>query len=137
VSSVGISTRVGSLKFYKCNYSDTASYYKVLSSGSETETTETWAINKKLLDSLPALSEMKLNLEEVAANAKLYLENRYYSPHSNKTYILTEITFNRILYKEEESKNWVIIAKFMHDKRGFYQYVPILLDGRIILSSNE
>ncbi len=128
---------VSDLKFYKCDYSDTTSYYEILSSGSKTETTEVWGIDKNLLDSLPSLSEMKLDLEQVAANAKLYLENRYYFPNSNKEYILTEISFTHIIFKVEGSKNWILIAKFMHDERGFYQYVPILLDGRIILSSNE
>ncbi|WP_375562730.1 hypothetical protein ACE193_09410 [Bernardetia sp. OM2101] len=125
---------ISHLKFYKCDYSDTTSYYAVLSSGSKTETTEIWGIDKSLLDSLPSLSEMKLDLEEVTTNAKLYLENRYYSPNSSKEYILTEISFERIIFKEEGNKNWVIIAKFVYDERGFYQYVPILLDGRIILS---
>lgn len=126
---------ISHLKFYNCDYSDTTSYQVVLSSGSTTETYEIWAVDKNLLDSLPSLSEMKLDLQEVTHNAKLYLESRYYSPNSNKNYILAEITFERITPKKDENKNWIIIAKFIYDERGFYQYVPILLDGRIILSN--
>ena len=128
---------ISHLNFYKCDYTDTTSYYKVLSSGSKTETTEVWGVDKNLLDSLPSLTEMNLDLEKVASNAKIYLENRYYYPNTNKEYKLTEISFVRANPKKEDSKNWIIIFKFLYDERGFYQYVPILLDGRIVLSSNE
>jgi hypothetical protein len=38
---------------------------------------------------------------------------------------------------DEQNRFYFIVITFLYDERGYYQKIPLLTDGRIILSNNE
>jgi hypothetical protein len=121
------------MEFYQADYIK-SNYYKILSAGSETREVEKWGIDKDDLDKLPVLDYDRLELKNAVKAAKSHIEKRF-APIELE---LLDIKLERITKDDlHNDRNWFILISFQSDSRGFVQMQPLLIDGRIILSSNE
>lgn len=122
-----------SLRYYQPKYQNNH-YYTILSSGTENETHETWGVDKNDIEKLPFLNLKEIRFHEFEQNAKAHLEKRY----EEIILTLVEIKLERITDQDlGNDRNWCIIVTFRHHENGYVQMVPLLIDGRIILSTNE
>jgi hypothetical protein len=123
---------IGKLEFYKCDY--LKKHDTLLSSGSKDSITEIWGFNKLDINSLPQKNLNNTDLNQIIENAKQHLSNRFPGIILN----FSDLKLKKIDIKDTSSlKNDFYIVSFIYDKRGYYQEVPVLPDGRIILSNNE
>ena len=121
------------LSYYKCEYLRNQ-YDTILSAGNENEINEVWGVNKSDINKLPLINPNDLDTNTIITRAEMHLKKRI----SNIDLQFSSFTIERI--NEADSlnpRNKFIVVYFLYDKRGYYQVVPILLDGRIILSKNE
>jgi hypothetical protein len=121
------------LRYYKCDYAKNR-YDTILSSGDGHQITEVWGIDKKDIASLPLFKMETLDTNVIIQNAARYIKTIF----PDIDFLSTRYSLERINEKDNSNpRNWFIEVSFLYDKRGYYQEVPLLLDGRIILSSNE
>ncbi len=121
------------LRYYKCDYGKNQ-YDTILSSGSEHEVTEVWGVKKGDIIKLPILNKGTFDTNAIFRSAALHIKRRL----PDIDLLSTSYTLERINERDSSNpRNWFIEVTFLYDKRGYYQTVPVLLDGRIILSSNE
>lgn len=129
-TAVGSSVR---LSYYKCDYSK-QEYDTILSSGDENTTTEVWGINKSDIATLSNINKQTLDTTAIVKVAALYLRKRF----PDVAILSSDCNLERIDEQDTANpKNWFIVVNFLYDKRGYYQKVPVLVDGRIVLSNNE
>jgi hypothetical protein len=121
------------LRYYKCDYAKNR-YDTILSSGDGHQITEVWGIDKKDIASLPLFKMETLDTSVIIQNAARYIKTIF----PDIDFLSTRYSLERINEKDSSNpRNWFIEVSFLYDKRGYYQEVPLLLDGRIILSSNQ
>ena len=120
------------LEFYKCDYSN--KFDTLLSSGTKDVLSELWGFNMMDTISFTKTDLKNVNLSRIVDNANRHLSKRFSSGNLN----FSDLTMEKINNKDTLSfKNCYFIVSFLYDKRGYYQKVPVLADGRIILSKNE
>ena len=121
-----------SIIYYKADY--TKDIDTILSSGSEygKRENEIWGINKLEIKKSP-----QLNINDFDHNKAISLAGQ----HLKKRFNPIELLFQSIELEHLNSGNTqqlnYIIVTFSYDKKEYVQKVPMLLDGRIILSNNE
>jgi hypothetical protein len=121
------------LTYYKCDYTKT--YDTILSSGSDTnKLNEIWGVDTNDINNISTTSLDSVNLNFIIDNAKQHLRKRF----SDMSLTLSSLTLERIDdHDTTNPRNWFFTISFLYDKKGYYQDVPVLLDGRIILSNQE
>jgi hypothetical protein len=130
--SVGVDDST-QLQYYKCDYAKNR-YDTILSSGDGHQITEVWGIDKKDIASLPLFKMETLDTSVIIQNAARYIKTIF----PDIDFLSTRYSLERINEKDSSNpRNWFIEVSFLYNKRGYYQEVPLLLDGRIILSSNQ
>ena len=126
--------------FYKCDY--TKPYRIILGSGGSAESlTEEWGINEKDLRSLKSNgpgSLKDIDIPTFIIKAGIYLEKRFQLDMA----VFDSLEIRSIKIAEdgpenEQNRFYFIVITFLYDERGYYQKLPLLTDGRVILSSNE
>jgi PBP1b-binding outer membrane lipoprotein LpoB len=121
------------LSYYQCDYLK-QQYDTILSAGDEYTITEIWGVNKTDIADLPRLGTQTLDTALLIESAAMHLKNRF----PNINLLSSNYKFERINEQDTSNqKNWFINIMFLYDKRGYFQTVPLLLDGRIILSNTE
>ncbi|MCB0537149.1 MAG: hypothetical protein KDE33_06430 [Bacteroidetes bacterium] len=121
------------LKYYSCDYAE-KKFDTILSAGVEHQTNEVWGVNRKDIARLPILERESLDTDEILTRAAIHIKSRF----PNIQLLDSSFTLERIdLSDTTDPKNWFVDVEFLYDKRGYYQKVPVLLDGRIVLSNNE
>lgn len=121
------------LSYYKCDYSK-REYDTILSSGDEHTTTEVWGIDKRYIDSLPSINIHPVDTTAIIKSAAFHLRKRF----PDIAILYSDCKLEHISEKDTSNpNNWFFDISFLYDKRGYYQKVPVLLDGRIVLSNNE
>jgi hypothetical protein len=121
------------LYFYKCDYA-ADQYITILSSGNDHQQDEIWGINRRDIAKLPMLDINSLDTSILAEHAAIHLKSRF----PGIDLLSTNFTLERIDDQDTSNeRNWYIDVTFLYDKRGYVQKVPVLLDGRIVLSNNE
>jgi len=76
----------------------------------------------------------QIDIHKIIKNSTSYLRTRY----SHVDLTLLKIKFERINEMDlSNNKNWIIQLTYQYDNRGYVQVVPILADGRIVLSNKE
>lgn len=129
------SSNINELRFYKCDYSIMDSLVIVLGSRSEFSTNfdETWAISKTDLKH-PSKSDLsKVNIENIIENGRRHLSESY--KHTELQF--SDLSIEKIKDSLIDSENWIAIVSFKYDNKGYFQKVPVLLDGTIVLSDKE
>lgn len=75
-----------------------------------------------------------MRLQEFAQKAKVHLEERF----EGISLTLVSIDLERITKEDlNNDRNWFVLVTYQHHENGFVQMVPMLVDGSIVLSSNE
>lgn len=121
------------LKYYKCDYAKNK-YDTILSSGNKHETTEVWGIDKSDIAKLPILNRKAIDRTVFIKIAAQHIKDRL--PDINL--LSSSFTLQRINEKDTSNpRNWFVDITFLYDEKGYYQEVPVLLNGKIILSNNE
>lgn len=126
----------------KPNPKTTIAYYQpdyanhidtILNSGENgKKSSEAWGLNKSEIKKLPEIKTTKIDYNKVISIAKQHLNNRF-DPidlefQSIELEVLNKNTTNKFNY---------LVVTFSYDKKKYVQKVPLLLDGRVILSNNE
>lgn len=136
------STRIIEQSKQEHNFKDAIIYYKpdysniidtVLSSGeTDKEANEIWGINVPETKNLPAINYIKIDFNKAILIAEQYLKNRF-NP--------IELQFKSIVFevanKNKPNQFEFITVTFSYDQEKYIQMVPMLLDGKIILSNKE
>jgi len=105
----------------------------ILSSGENgKKSSEAWGLNKSEIKKLPEIKTTKIDYNKAISIAKQHLKNGF-DPidlefQSIELEVLNKNTTNQFNY---------LVVTFSYDKIEYVQKVPLLLDGRVILSSNE
>ncbi|MCU7549584.1 hypothetical protein OCK74_10690 [Chitinophagaceae bacterium LB-8] len=121
------------LYYYKCDYSKNQ-FITILSSGTKDTTTEVWGIDKRDIEELPIIELKELDSGTIIKKAEAHLKKRFPGMSLQLSGFQVEsITDN----DTSNSRNKFVEVTFQYNKRGYYQIVPLLSDGRIILSNNE
>jgi len=121
------------LEYYKCDYSKKDSLIVILSSGSENETNETWAIDPDDIVNFDTFQLDDIHLDKLVLKGKNHLSNRFDLIDLS----LDHFTLQRIEQNRFDSNNWVCLITFSYDGKAQFQMVPLLLDGSIVLSDKE
>ncbi len=121
------------MNYYKPKYNED-NYYTILSSGTVNKIHETWGVDKDDIDELPVLDLREIRFHEFVEKAKEHLEKKL----ENITLTLEEIKLDRITDKDlGNDRNWFVLITFRYNEGRYAQMVPMLIDGKIILSTNE
>jgi len=120
------------LSYYKCDYSR-QQFDTILSSGDKHTTTEIWGVNKSDISTFPSIKTLNIDTALITKMAAAHLRKRF----TDISILSSECKLERINEDTANQRNWFIDVTFLYDKRGYYQKVPALPDGRIILSNNE
>jgi len=121
------------IPYYKCDYNKN-NYFTVLSSGDENVMNEFWGINKEYIKFLPEANFNQIDISKIIKNSTAHLNKRYPNIELN----LIELKFERINDKDLlDNKNWIVLLTYQYNKLGYTQMIPMLIDGRIVLSNNE
>ena len=121
------------LAYYQADYKN-GNYFTILRSGTESDTTEVWGVDKDDINKLPKLDLAQVNYNNLVQNAKVHLEKRFQLTNL----AMVEIKLARITELEiENNRNWFVVISFQYTEEAYMQLVPMLIDGRIILSKNE
>jgi hypothetical protein len=121
------------LSYYQCDYSK-QQYDTILSAGNELAITEIWGVNKSDIAELPNFNLQILDTSVFLRCATIHLKNQF----PNINILSSNYKLERINEQDTSSQqNWFVDIMFLYDKRGYFQKVPLLLDGRIILSNTE
>ena len=120
------------LSYYKCDYSKR--FDTILSSGDDYTIREIWGVNKSDISTFPSIKHLTVDTSVIIQTAATHLRKRF----TDINILSSECKLERI---DDEAipneRNWFVDVTFLYDKRGYYQKVPVLLDGRIILSNKE
>jgi len=122
----------GSIIYYKADY--TKDIDTILSSDSEygKRENEIWGINK-----LEIKKSNQLNINDFDYNKAISLARQYLKKRFNPIELLFQsIELEHLNSGNPQQLNYIIIT-FSYDKKEYVQKVPMLLDGRIVLSNNE
>lgn len=120
------------LEFYKCDYSN--KFDTLLSSGPKDVLSEVWGFNMKDTISFTKTDLESIDLSRIVENSNRHLSKRFPGVNLN----FSDLTMEKINNKDTLSfKNCFFIVSFLYDEKGYYQNVPVLADGRIVLSENE
>ena len=120
------------IDYYSCSCTDSTSYYIILQSGPKDKTTSFWGIDKSDIMTFQELDISRIDFNEMIEKAKSSIRKKM--PFL-KTLTFTKLELKRISKKiENDSRNWIVMITFEKDNKGFFEMVPVLLDGRIVLS---
>ena len=117
--------------YYQPDYAKPAD--TILSSGENgKKSSETWGLNKSEIKKLPEIKTTKIDYNKAISIAEQHLKNKF-DPiklefQSMELQFLNKNTPNQFSY---------LLVTFSYDKKEYVQIVPMLLDGRVILSNNE
>jgi hypothetical protein len=121
------------LSYYKCDYLQNK-YDTVLSAGDEHEIGEVWGVNRNDINQLPIINNNDLDFNRIIKNAEAHLKKRFQDIDLS----VTSLNIEKIDNSDSlNPKNSFIEVTFLYDKRGYVQKVPVLFDGRIVLSNKE
>ncbi len=110
------------------------SYDTIFMAGSEDSITEIWGVIRSDINEFPNFDPRSIDTTYVLKSAMEHLKNRF----SDINIFSSTFKLERINDQDTASQNnWFIDITFLYDERGYFQKVPILLDGRIILSNDE
>ncbi len=126
--------------FYKCDYNKP--YRRILGSGSSADSlTEVWGIGEKDLRSLKSNGPESLNDMDIPAyirKAGTHIKNRFHLERAVfDSFEIQSIKISKDGPENKQNRFYFIVITFLYDERGYYQKIPLLTDGRIILSNNE
>lgn len=126
----------------KANPATTIVYYQpdyanhidtILSSGENVKkASEAWGINELEIKKLPEIKTTKIDYNKAISIAEQHLKNRLGPIDLEFQSIELEV-----LNKNSTNQFKFLIVTFSYDKKEYVQKVPMLLDGRVILSNNE
>jgi hypothetical protein len=122
-----------SLSYYKCDYSKKG-FDTILSSGDDSNIDEVWGINKSDIKDIVTNNLACLDLPEFIYKATIHIKKRY--PELNLNVSSVEVIRNENV-GPNDPRSWFVQVSFQYDHKNSYQIVPLLLDGRIILSNTE
>lgn len=105
----------------------------ILSSGENgKKLSETWGLNKSEIKKLPEIKTTKIDYNKAISIAEQHLKNKF---------DLIKLEFQsmelQFLNKNTQNQFSYLLMTFSYDNKGYVQKVPMLLDGRVILSNNE
>ncbi len=121
------------IKYYKCNYSAKDSIVTILSSGPVNNSlSEYWSVNPDEITSSDSSSLGIINVNRLIRVGKEHLSSRL--QHSDLQF--SEISIEKVPL---DSYNKIIFICIITYKKSenFIEKIPMLLDGTVILSSNE
>jgi hypothetical protein len=121
------------LSYYKCDYLK-SHYDTILSAVDEHNVHEVWGISKSDITQIPLINNNDLDSNDIIKSAEIYLKKRFQDIHLR----LTDFKIEKITDLDSSNpKNKFIEVTFLYNEKGSYQIVPLLMDGRIVLSNKE
>jgi hypothetical protein len=121
------------LTYYKCDYSKKR-FDTLFSSGSERDIHEVWGVSPNDIITFPIINSSSVDSNAMVKSAGQHLKQRF----TDMDLEISNFQIQWINHRDTSNpRNRFAEITFLYDKRGYYQKVPVLLDGRIILSNCE
>jgi hypothetical protein len=121
---------------YSCNYA--SEYVTVLSSGAEV-----YGIARSDAKTLPRMDVAfkglsSLNYPKIILSAKTHLMERFHEDFLEfQSLTIQMVSLDSPVEADAPKDVWCVFVDFLYDQRGWHLIVPLLLDGRVILSNME
>ncbi|QXP59473.1 hypothetical protein [Olleya sp. HaHaR_3_96] len=123
----------GKIKYHKPDYKKKDSLSIFLSSGIDNENiTEYWALTNSDIRNFEKINLTNINIELLIRNGKEHLLKEL-EPIKLK---FSEISIQNVETTDKKNEIFIGILSFEY-RENMFQMIPILLDGTIILSSNQ